>query len=196
SKSVADTNNINVDGYPTISKVRIEKLLAALNASKDNFNVEFVTPFLSRPTKAEILEIARKVNRYEMFTDSDSEREDRNRWFKEMCGFKNLNSFLAKYKPDPNDISVTVDAWDFMRLSCVSGKDTIRFDSQLFKPAGQPIRKFKMRSYDTDKGVVNLEVNTIITDLLPKKSLLRKNISLESLKEEYLEWYIKNELHF
>ncbi|MBS1500700.1 MAG: hypothetical protein JST32_01470 [Bacteroidetes bacterium] len=196
TRSIADTVNINVKGYPTISQVKIEKLLTALNTSKDNFNAEFVISCLSHPRKAEILEVARSLDQYKTFTDSDSEKEERNKWFRDMRGFKRLGSFMNQNKPDPNDIAVTVDAWHFMRIYCISEHDTIKFDSQFFKLAGQPIQKFKRHSYDTDKGIVNLEVNTIITDLLPKQSLLRKSVSLESLKEEYLEWYIKNELHY
>ena len=196
SKLKKDTTSIKTMTLPAIAKSKIEKLITALNTTKDNFNAEFLMQFVSRPNPKEILKAARQIEKDYLFTDSNSEKEDRRKWFREMNHFKDLNLFLNKNKPDPNFIYVVSDAWDFMELSFVSGKDTIRFGGQLFQLAGQPIEIFKRNSHLSEKRIVNLEVNMIITNLLPKNSLLRKAISLEALKEKYLEWYIENNIQY
>ena len=97
-------------------------------------------------------------------------------------------------KPDP-DVNVGMtDVWNNLRIFCVGNKDTIKFQSDFFEPMGQPVHKYKKRTGYLDKGVVNLEINTAITDLLPQSSFLRENIAINALREEYIKWYISKEL--
>ncbi|WP_426668371.1 hypothetical protein ACPPVU_19595 [Mucilaginibacter sp. McL0603] len=196
-KFTKDTVSFNVQNYPVISKMKIKNLFLQLNVSKDNFNTSFVFPYLNKPSKEKILAVARRIDKYEDFTDEYSEKEDRDRWIKEMTGFNKLNAFLYEKKPDTNLLPTVIsDVWHYVRVLCINRRDTIKFQSELYDLLAQPFEKFKNGSYSSDRIIANVEINTSISVLLPKRSLLRKDIDLNSLTEEYLKWYMEENLKF
>ncbi len=53
-----------------------------------------------------------------------------------------------------------------------------------------PVEWVSSKKGEYRKGTVNLEINTLIETMLPKSSLLRKQIGINSLAEEYIHWYL------
>jgi hypothetical protein len=180
----------------SISQNQVDSLYGQLTTSKDNFNYAFIRPRLKTPSKTQILTLATNDSLHYKFEDED--RSDIRAKIKKIRNFDKLDSFINLNKPDPKLLSVAVsDAWDFVRISYIYKNDTIRYDGQFwgyglpfFKPLGQPFGWISFKKGDFRDGTVNLEINTLIESILPKKSLLRKQIGINSLTEEYIHWYL------
>jgi len=169
--------------HKIISKRTIESLFSQLNITKDNFNVSFIKPLLAKPTKRQILEIAKKRDNHYKFekeyTDDAKER------IAKIRNFDRLDSFINLNRPDPNISLVTVDAWDRIDIYLINKADTISYFGQFYQLLGQPFFRFR-----EDKGIVNLQINTTLASILPKSSILRKRLAINSITEKYIEWYI------
>ena len=87
------------------------------------------------------------------------------------------------------------DAWDVLKISFIKDNDTTVFDSNFLHPLGQPILKLWVNKKFIDIQFFNLEINCLLEQMLPISSDARKRISINSLTEDYIKWYIDNVLH-
>ncbi len=194
------TNSISVDTVrlkltkTPIAESRMEKLLRELNISRDNFNANYVKPFLTAPTKNEVLETANKHDLKWMFENEYSDREDRRNLYKKLKRFLLLDTFLLMKKPNPEYDLVITDAWNGLTVSCLSGADTIEYRSQYFELFGQPVKKYVNKKYSDGKKFINLEINNAIKEFVPAGSLINQAVDLNQLKDEYISWFIKSKM--
>lgn len=192
-----DTIPINVVKYPLIEKNKISYLFEQFNSTKDNFNTTFIKPRIRCPKKSEILKIVKgDTATYWKFLDKgyleNSERRDAMRKIRR---FDKLDTFLFLNKPDPERLMTYTDVWDAFRLFCITKKDTIIFQSYTFNLLCQPFEKYRKGDLNfTLHGFVNLEMDTSLQDILPKKSLFRERLDLNTLTEQYIKWYLKEKL--
>ncbi|MBB4801864.1 hypothetical protein HNP37_001925 [Flavobacterium nitrogenifigens] len=168
-----------------IEKIGTENLFEELNQNKNNFNTDFIdSNFSKKISKREILEVAKKRGQLYWFIDDETGKLDDlgKEKIKEIQSFKNYNEYVKETNPDVNHIAIVYDAWNFVNIEYSGSTYKLDFHSVL----GQPIR------IDNSKQLINLNVNLIFSKILPKKSLLLKQISLESIKTSYLHWFIDN----
>jgi hypothetical protein len=194
------TNSITVDtiwlklSKTPIAESKTEKLFRELNISRDNFNADYVKPFLTAPTKNEVLETAKKHDLKWMFENEYSEREDRRDLYKKLKRFLLLDTFLLMKKPNPEYDLVMTDVWNGLTISCLSGADSIEYRSQYFELFGQPVKKYVNKNYSNSKKNINLEINNSIKEFVPANSLISQAVDLNQLKDEYISWFIKSEM--
>lgn len=194
------TNSISVDtirlsfSKRPISHSRTEKLFRELNISRDNFNADYVKPFLKVPSKKEIINTANKYDLKWMFENDYSDREDRRNLFKNIKMFLMLDTFLLIKKPNPEYDLVFTDVWNGLLITCLSGADTIEYRSQYFGQFGQPVKKYVNKKYSDSKNFINLEINNGIKEFVPANSLISQAVDLNQLKEEYISWFIKTKI--
>jgi hypothetical protein len=175
----------------TIQEAKV--LWNELNTTRDNFSAAFVLPYLNKPSKKEILQVAKKYNLMGLFESEYSEREDRVTAFRDLAAFYQLDSFLISEKPNPKFVMVTTDAWNSLFISFMNDHDTTLYRCNFGSLLGQPVERIKKPGNHQDNVVMNLNINNTIKKLLPKKSLVGKAVDLNSLKEEYIKWYLETE---
>lgn len=183
-----DTMKMNVNRNLRFSKAKIDSLLISLTTTKDNFNTAFIKPQLIKPKEKQILAVARKYDKYYKFEDDD--RSERKQKFKKIRVFDKLDVFIKLNKPDPELSFGIVDAWNRMTISYIHENDTIKYWSEFHQLLGQPVEPLLNKNANLVRNTVNLEINLLIESMLPKSSLLRKQIGLNSLTEAYINWYI------
>lgn len=192
-----DTIAIDAEKTYLIKKNKVNYLFEQLNSNKNNFTSDFVKPRIRCPTKRQILNVAKSdTAAYWKFSDKEYlENSVRKRAIRKIKGFDKLDTFLYSHQPDPDAIAPINDVWDSFRIFCISNKDTLVFQTYTFKLLCQPFEKFKRHDNSIPQhGFVNLEMNTSLQDILPKRSLLRKRLDLNALTEKYIEWYLKEKL--
>jgi hypothetical protein len=194
------TNNITVDTIrprfrkSTIPNGKIDKLFTELNTSRNNFNAEFVKPYLKKPTKKEIVVVADMYDLKWKLEKEYSDREDRKVLLKNIGQYYQLDTFLLMRKPNPEyDLFVT-DVWNTLSITFFKGTDTIEYRSQFFELLGQPVRRYDNKNYNKSKKHLNLEINNSIREFVPPNSLISKTVDLNQLKEEYIKWLITTKM--
>jgi hypothetical protein len=194
------TNSFTVDTiqprFPksTFPNSKIDKLFTELNISRNNFNADFVKPYLKKPTKKEIVAVADMYDLKWKLEKQYSDREDRKVLFKNIKQYYQLDTFLLMKKPNPEyDLFVT-DVWNTLSITFIKGTDTIEYRSQFFELLGQPIRRYDNKNYNKSKKHLNLEINNSIREFVPSNSLISKTVDLNQLKEDYIKWLITTKM--
>jgi hypothetical protein len=188
-----DTIKVKFSKTP-ISNSRTEKLFRELNISRDNFNADYVKPFLTAPTKKEVLQTANKHDLKWMFKNDYSGREERKDLYKSIKSFLLLDSFLLMQKPNPEYDLVISDVWNGLTITCLIGADSIEYRSQYFELFGQPVKKYVNKKYSDEKKIMNLEINNAIKEFVPASSFISQSVDFNQLKEAYIIWFIKTKM--
>jgi hypothetical protein len=195
-----DSNNTKTDTVQIrlhnslISKTVVDSLYRQLNTTKDNFNISFIKPQLRKPKKEHILEISKRRDDHWKFEKEYT--DESNNLIKKIQNFDKLDSFINLNKPKPEVDVIIVDVWDKLTISYVFKNDTMRYVSEFHQLLGQPfsrppglkidLKENKITIYNT----ANLEINTVLSSILPRSSILRKRLDINSLTDEYIAWYI------
>jgi len=192
--SVKDTITNKSDKSFSIST--FQNLLDNLNITKDNFNKENLSPFLSTITQKEILSIAKKNDNDFWFIDGENGRVDKSgrERIKKIKRLYLIDSFLLMRKPRLELVSVVMDAWNYLTVSFFEQTDTVKYQFQFFEVLGQPFSKIINDDYSQRTRLVNSDVNGLLIKVLPGNSLTAKAIGFDKLKEEYIVWFIENKL--
>ena len=183
-----DTLNRKIKPDKRILQVQIDSLLEQLNTTKDNFTLAFIKPLLKKPSKRKILAVSKKIDEHYKFEDyKPSDLMARINLIKH---FDKIDSFIKINQPDPELFHATVDAWNDLKISFIKNNDTTIFTMDFLQPLGQPVLKLRADTEFITKQFVNLEVNTLITEMVPETSALKKQIEVNSLTDDYIKWYI------
>src|ERR1035437_999818 len=197
SKFINDTIAYKTKNYILITNNKIANLLIELNTNKENFTEDFLTSNFLNPTNKEIIEIANK----EYFKNDYDEKENVNSKYSEIKNYKYFNEFLRKNKPNITEHELTVDAWNCLDIITFSKDITKIYNLQFFKNCGQPI---SINSIDIDKigkiriientnrQVINLEINKILQSILPKNTVLCNALDLRNIRDNYIKWFLEN----
>ncbi|PIF29993.1 hypothetical protein CLU81_0379 [Flavobacterium sp. 9] len=171
-----------------IAKEEFENLLKQLNQHEDNFNADFLSSkFSTRISEKEILKIAKKNEVKFLFIDDETGKIDDSgkEKIKEIQSLKNFEKYIEDVKPKTDTFMAFSDAWNFARLGYANSTLTDRMDFNSI--LGQPILKS-----DNITQIINLNVNLILLKILPKESLLIKEVNFENIKDGYINWFIRN----
>jgi hypothetical protein len=188
-----DTVVIKIEKYPIITKNEIQNLLRELNTNRDNYTAAFLKQNFTKPTKNEILKIAKKSDQKSYFKNDYDEKEDTKKKYSQIQEYKYFDEFISIGKPDIEKFELTFDAWNSLGIITFSKEKTIIYNSQYFKNCGQPIsiQDISIKD-DHNEQIINLNVNLIIQKILPKSSAISKIVDLNDIKLKYINWFLEN----
>jgi hypothetical protein len=179
--------------------------LIEINTNKENFTEYFLTTNFIKPTKKEIYKIAKRNDSKDLFMSYYNEKEVIDQTYSEIQNYKYLKDFLTTNKPDIDEYEVRVDVWNSLRITTFSKEFTKIYDLQFFKNCGQPISsnlieidklgKIKIIR-NSDRQIINLEVNQILQNILPKNKNLWRSLDLRNIRDNYIECFLKNKKNF
>ncbi|MFC4479928.1 hypothetical protein [Flavobacterium chungangensis] len=176
NRKISDT--ITKSSHRKFDKIVVENLIKALNQNENNFTSDFIeSHLLAKITKKEILKIAKKQDRLYWF-DDDAGKQN----LAEIQSYKKFDQYIKETNPAVNTVMVFSDAWNFAEISSGESNYKMNFHSAL----GQPILINNL------KQIINLNVNLLLLQLLPENSLLAKQVELQNIKTNYIEWFIEN----
>jgi len=77
---------------------------------------------------------------------------------------------------------VYFDVWNFAAINYSGSNYKMNFNTVL----GQPIR------INNSNEIVNLNVNLALLEMIPINYLLAKQVTVENIKTDYINWFIQN----
>jgi hypothetical protein len=185
STFVKDTASLKTSGYHSIPKRLIDSLLFQLAITKDNFTFNFIRPWLKQPSKKRLLQMAK--DRDVLFRLQDYDDKIDKELVAKFRSFDKLSSYIKTIKPNPKWYTATIDAWDNLRILVINKRDTALYHCDFLHALGQPVQKI-ITGNGLGPQIVNLEVNICLQAILPRKTLIAKCVSINSLTGEYLAW--------
>ena len=196
-----DTIKINSSGYKTISKEAINILILSLNNNKENYTEEFLKNYFEKPNKKEILKIAKHNNKSYLKNDYD-EKSDTEKKYAEIQEFKYFDEYLKLNKPNLNEYTVTMDAWNNLNIVTISKEEAKSYNLNFLENCGQPISVNYIVINEKEKKVniianksfslINLDVNLILLKILPKNTKLLSQLNLNKIRNKYIDWFLEN----
>ena len=176
NRKISDTTTKSFN--KKIEKIVVENLIKALNQNENNFNTDFIElHLLAKITQKEILKIVKKQDLLYWFDDDAGKQK-----IAEIPSYKKFDQYIKEINPAVNGVMVFSDAWNLVEISRAESNYKMNFHSVL----GQPIL------INNSKQIINLNVNLILLELLPKNSLLAKQATLEKIKTSYIKWFLEN----
>ena len=189
TKYYKDTTEFQTSQFGTINDQFVQDWLNQLNTQKDNYTEDFIKTWLNKPSKKEINQIARSINK-ELFFDIDF-KEDRKLTIESIRNLDKIDSFLAFTQPEIQRNLEVFDAWNRLRIEIINNTDTTYYNYHFWSPLGQPINTYKNKDSSTSKNIINLEANIAARTFLPKISLTYKALDINNIKERYIKWYFE-----
>jgi hypothetical protein len=200
-----DSIFIKTSNYKIIAKKEIENLLISLNTNKENFTAEFLKQNLTKPTKNEVFEIAKKCDQKDYFKNDYDEKTDTEKKYSQIQEYKYFEEYLNIDKPNVNGYEITMDAWNELSIITFSKEETKSYNLQFFKNCGQPIsidfieinRKDKIVKLIENKSstIINLNVNLILQKMLPNNTKLWNVLDLKNIRNKYINWYLESKTY-
>jgi hypothetical protein len=188
-----DSVVLSVNKLKTLPRQKIYSLVNELSADRNNFTTDFLVPRLARPTKKQMMEVAAASDDAEYFELNEyNERGDIRRLVNEIRSFKKFEDYIKDTSVASHESVMLIDAFDMMRISIYSKNSMLIFDSQYFKPLGQPIEKYPKANFLHKTTAINLMVNIILREILPKDSMLHEVVDLNAVTNDYIKWYLHN----
>ncbi len=198
-----DTTSLKTSKYKTIPKNEVENLFIELNTNRDNFTEEFLIKNFTKPSKKDILKIAKQNDEKEVFVNNYETKEDIENNYLEIQNFKYLSEFLNIYKSNIERFLITVDAWNVLKIVTYKNDEVKMYDLRFIENCGQPIsvnnieilnekqNKFNFIK-NTEFKIINMNVNLLLHKIVPEKSMTSKIIDLNNIRNEYVIWHLKN----
>ena len=103
--------------------------------------------------------------------------------------FQFFKEFIEFEKPKKDALYGRVDSSGYLNIHFISKNDTIIYKFESYHRCGQP---FNRESEKHITNIVNLNVNKIIENILPKNSLFALQYNLQNITEKYIHWYLQN----
>lgn len=198
---INDTIKFNIKSHKLIQKKLIDSLLIEINTNKENYNESFIASNISKPTKKEIFEIAKKIDCKDYFINDYDEKEDIKQKYTEIQNFKYLSEFIDIDKPDINSERITMDIWNNLRITTFLKESTKIYDFNFLYNCGQPISnnlvefdkmgKIKIIE-NTNNQIINLRANQRLQNVIPSNTILCGTLDLKNLRDNYIKWFLKH----
>lgn len=199
-----DSITIKTSNYKSIAKSDIDYLLNSLNTNKENFTEEFLMQNFTKPTKKEILKIAKEYDNKDYFKNDYDEKEEIEKKYSEIQNYKYFDDYLKLNKPDTNIITITSDGWNRLGIMTFSKEETKLYNLNFFQNCGQPISINQIEINEKDKkinilenssSIINLNVNLILLKILPKKTKSTIELNLNNVRNKYITWFLENKVY-
>jgi preprotein translocase subunit Sss1 len=201
-----DTTSIKTSNYKLIPKNEVQNLLIELNTNKENFTEDFLKQNFKKPTKKEILKIAKKIDQKKYFINDYDEKADTEKKYSQIQDYKYIDEYLNTNKPNADEYFVTVDVWNSLGIITFSKEQTKSYELRFLENCGQPIsidfakldEKEKIVGILENKSstIINLNVNLILQKILPNNTKLWNAIDLNEIRNEYIIWYLDKKTEF
>lgn len=189
-----DSIRFSTKNLATVPKEKIQYWLTQLNTDKQNFTPSFIEPRLATPEKREIVEVAKKYDELWKLRGFDADRDGSRKKIEEIQSFNMLDSFLLYQKIVVSPGIASDDIYNDLKITTISDVDTTEYRCQFFESPGQPISRYRNRSYSTVSKIVNLEANTAAQDFLPKHSMIYRVLDINRITEDYIDWYLDRKM--
>ena len=196
-----DSITIEISNYKTIPKSEVDYLLNSLNTNKENFTEEFLIQNFTKPTKKEILKIAKQNGDKNYLKNDYDEKNDTEKKYSEIQNYKYFDEYLKLNKPNLNIITTTSDGWNRLGIITFSNEETKLYNLDFFQNCGQPISVKYIEINEEDKkvnilenssSIINLNVNLVLLKILPKKTKSTIELNLNNVRNEYITWFLEN----
>lgn len=184
---------INRNYKSRISGLEIEKFITELSNNHIPINIgdETKVNFLKNISLWKIWSVSKKIERDWFFEGNDI--EDYKLIRNTAQSVTTLDSFINQKLSNYQYYDlITVDYVNFAVINIFNGKDTFAYEAKPRSFLAQPFVKANDKLRYEWTTVYNYNLNVVLLDILPKRSLLKKRLSLKYREEEYIEWYIKN----
>jgi hypothetical protein len=198
---INDTIKFNIKSHKLIQKKLIDSLIIEINTNKENYNESFIASNISKPTKKEIFEIAKKIDCKDYFINDYDEKEDIKQKYTDIQNFKYLSEFIDIDKPDINSERITMDIWNNLRITTFLKESTKIYDFNFLYNYGQPISnnlvefdkmgKIKIIE-NTNNQIINLRANQRLQNVIPSNTILCGTLDLKILRDNYINWFLKH----
>lgn len=186
------TNNFKFKNLQFVDGEKVAMLFKELKTNKDNFNFQYIRPSLKRIKKSSIKKI---IEEKEIIWKTESKivtNKQRKKVINEILKFSQFENFIEFEKPKKNAIYGLLDGSKNLKISFVKNNETFIYKAETFHKCGQPIEILDKNA--DDSKIINLEVNKLIENILPKKSMFRDEFNINNITEKYIRWYIENNL--
>jgi hypothetical protein len=173
----------------SITQNEISLLLNLLNNNQNNYTFDFIKPKLYKPKRELIRKIMNwhsKVWKYEQKKITETQLKIIE---SDIRNFQFFNEFIEFEKPKKDALYGRLDSSDYLNINFISKNDTIVYNFESYHKCGQPFIK-EGDKYKTN--IVNLNVNKLIENILPKNSLFVLQFNIQNITEKYIHWYLQN----
>lgn len=196
-----DSITIKTSNYKNIPKSDVDYLLTSLNTNKNNFTEEFLIQNFTKPTKKEILKIAKQNGDKNYLKNDYDEKNDTEKKYSEIQNYKYFDEYLNLNKPDINIFTITSDGWNRLGIITFSNEETKLYNLDFFQNFGQPVsvdyieineKDKKINILENSSSIINLKVNLVLLKILPKNTKLSIELNLNNIRDEYITWFLEN----
>lgn len=189
---IIKTNNFEFKNLKFVDTDKIKILFKELNTNKDNFNFQYLRPKLKKIKKSLIKKIIKEKEIVWKTENKIITKKQRKIAINEILKFNQFENFIEFEKPKKNAIYGILDGYENLKITFVKNNETFIYKAETFHKCGQPIED--LNKIENDFKVINLEVNILIENILPKKSMFRNEFNINNITEKYIRWYIQNNL--
>lgn len=193
-----DTLRLKVKTYRSVvgRPLDIAKAEALLTALTTPLNTHQLYPQVDTAelktylTDKHIRKIAKLYQVNWQFNPRYSSREQNHVFFESCRSMDTLAAYLVEQFDVP-DYPMVTDYANTIWLWVSTPTAEYRFEGKHPNPVKQPWYNHGDTTQFFAKPVLNLDINSSVYDLLPKRFLLRRSISTEALAEDYITWYLE-----
>ena len=167
----------------------VENLLNELNTNKLNFASVLLKEKLLKPQRDLIIQMAKSSSTLKKLLNESYNFTKENE--SELLRFMYFDEFIEKETPKEKTLYVMTDSWENLTITAVKKSDTIKYKCITHYDIGQPI---DITQSNKTNRIVNLNVNKIILNILPKESYFRKAFDFNNITQKYVKWYLMNKV--
>jgi hypothetical protein len=194
NKSVQTDTTFSFSGK-LIAKETIEKLVINLNRDKNNANENKVKNMVGVITDRQILAVADEFKLNWMFENKYSDNTDRKTLFKNIKSLKFFSTFYKGVNPalrilDTNFIFANKIIG--IIITIYTSKDTVQYLGHTSSLILQPFCRVLDANPKKLKCIINLDINTLLSGILPSDSFFKKILETD-LRKYYIKWSLDNE---
>ena len=184
-------------------KTYFDNLIHKLNYNDEKIKNDSLSFFLKKPSRKEILSIAKKYNIEHYLIDDETNQVDEfgKEKIKKISQLNSIEEFLQKINLRTDLEIITNDAWNFLNIKFIEQNNETEYifdfinqnnEQEIIQVLGQPFTKMVKINKPKKQKLINFSVNKILLEKIPKESFIYQNLDFNHLKEFYIVWFIRN----
>ncbi len=173
-----------------VDSTLLNNLWLELNQNKDNFTFEY---FTSKKMILKNSKIKKHIKFYNKILKSENQKINsylKDSLITDIKNYKSFYEFIEFEKPKKDAIYGKLDHSEEIEIIFYNNEEII-FEFETFHNCGQP---FYLGEKQIKNKLVNLEINQLILNILPKKSKFRSKFNYNNIQDKYVNWFIKEKL--
>jgi hypothetical protein len=178
-----------------VAKETIEKLVINLNQDKNNAREHQVKKLVETITDEQIIAVADEFKLNWMFENKYSDDTERKTLFRNIKSLKMFNAFYEHADPaykilDTNYIFANKIIG--IIITVYAAKDTVQYLGHTSSLILQPFCRVLDANTKKLRCLINIDINTMLSGILPSDSFFKKVLETE-LKKYYIKWSLDND---